>query len=677
MARDAGDDVGTDDRREAADLRYSAFISYNHKDRRWASWLHRKLEGYRIPKALQGRDTSLGPLGPKLPPVFQDQAELAASSDLAQSVRDALAQSASLIVICSPNSARSRWVNEEIREFTRLGGRDRIHLLVVDGVPGTWSESSAEDRSFPPALFENGETEPLAADARPEGDGKQAAFLKIAASLLGVGLDELRRRELHRRNRRLAIVAAASLTGLAVMTVLSVFAVISRFEAIEQRDLARRQTATAERTAEFVQSLFEVSDPSEAKGNELTARQMLDTGARRIEGALGTEPTVKAQLMTTLSRVYMGLGSFKKADAIIRQSMALNIESAPIRARQLIALAESQARQGKYPTAKRQYDAALVIAQAMAGTDTRPMADALVGRGETLSALGDYTRADADIRKARGLYRREAGPGSPLVANGLEALGYNLIAAGKPNHARPLFDRAIAIRVASQGLGHPKVAEDLNELGTIAYLQRDAARAEALWLRTLKSDQLVLGPDHPDVAATLNNVARVQLEQRKFRAARAMLRRAIAMVRAQQTDTYDDLAFTYGNLALVERGLGNLAEAERWFRMGLDVAEMHGHRNLAPILVDLADVRCRRGDHGEGLRLLARAAPIMEADYPDDAWRQGWLENTQGACLLISGERARGRAAIAGSMMAIRERWPANSLYRSIANERARDSGLR
>src|SRR5689334_4038320 len=101
-------------------MRYSAFISYNHRDRKWAGWLHRELERYKIPKPLLGRETAVGRLGRHLPPVFQDREELAASTDLAASVRDALSQSASLIVICSRNGAASRWVNEEVREFIRL-----------------------------------------------------------------------------------------------------------------------------------------------------------------------------------------------------------------------------------------------------------------------------------------------------------------------------------------------------------------------------------------------------------------------------------------------------------------------------------------------------------------------------------------------------------------------------
>lgn len=103
-------------------MRYAAFISYNHRDRKTAIWLHRALETYRIPRRMRGQASALGELGARLSPVFRDREELAASTDLGSAVREALEQSDALIVICSPDGARSRWVNEEIRTFAALGG---------------------------------------------------------------------------------------------------------------------------------------------------------------------------------------------------------------------------------------------------------------------------------------------------------------------------------------------------------------------------------------------------------------------------------------------------------------------------------------------------------------------------------------------------------------------------
>ena len=197
-------------------MRYSAFISYNHKDRAWAEWLHRALERYRIPKALVGRPAPWGALGRRLPPVFQDREELAASANLADSVREALNDASSLIVICSTNAAKSRWVNEEVRTFSGLGRRDRIQCLIVPEADDADAVHSEADL-FPPALLELG-AEPLAGDARKTGDGKRNAFLKLVAGVTGVRYDELRQREQSRRQRRLLGLAAAASIGFILMS---------------------------------------------------------------------------------------------------------------------------------------------------------------------------------------------------------------------------------------------------------------------------------------------------------------------------------------------------------------------------------------------------------------------------------------------------------------------------
>ena len=263
-----------------AAVRYSAFISYNHRDRDWAVWLHRALERYRIPKRLIGRPSPWGALAERLPPVFRDRDELATSSDLAASVQAALAESATLVVVCSPNSAKSKWVDQEIQTFIAAGREQFIRLIIVDGEPH--SPDPARE-CLPPSLIRDGAPEPLAADVRKQGDGKQGAKLKVLAGILGVPYDELRQREAARRQKRLAIIAVAASISFLVMAGLTVFAFISRGEAIEQRQLAERRAITAERTVAFVKSMFELADPEQASGASITAREIVDRGVARLD----------------------------------------------------------------------------------------------------------------------------------------------------------------------------------------------------------------------------------------------------------------------------------------------------------------------------------------------------------------------------------------------------------
>jgi len=658
---------------QATDVRYSAFISYNHKDRSWAAWLHRELERYRLPKALIGRSGSLGPLARRLPPVFRDREELATSSDLAESVREALSQSANLIVICSASGANSRWVNEEVRVFAELGRRDRIQCLVVPEPDG--AELPAAE-IFPPALLDLG-GEPLAADARKSGDGKRAAFLKLVAGMIGVRFDELRQREQARRQRRLMSLAAAAVLGFVVMSGLAAFALVSRAEALRQRDIAQEKTLTAQRTTDFVKGLFQVSDPSEAKGESITALEMLDRGARQIEGQLNNEPDVKAELVSTLSEVYMGLGSYRRADDLIRRSLTLRVRNGETRARQLAVLASSQALQGNYDQAVDIFNRAQrSLPQPKGASDAALFSRILVGRGEALAALEKYSEAKSLIAKALASDRKFEGPGSQSVARDLEAAGLTTQFAGDLGAARGYYEQALAIRL-TQGRLHPKVSEDLNELGTVAYLQHDPAAAEGYWRQSLALDQQVLGPNHPDLAATLNNLARVQLEQRKFREALPLLTRSANINLAQRSDTHDDLAFILSNLAIAKRGVGDRAGAEQLFNRALKAAELHRNRMRAPILVDLANLRCEQGDHIAAMQMLDRAAPIMKADYPDDPWRSAWVDNSRGACLLSQGNQSAARTLIQSSAKPLLARWPPQSLYGFEVERRMRAVGLR
>lgn len=179
--------------------RYAAFISYSHADAAHVRWLHNRLETYRLPRALVGTDSAFGPVPRRLPKVFRDRDELPASGDLGGELRAALGAARSLIVVCSPAAARSRWVNEEILSFKRMHGEERVLALIVAGEPG-----DGDNECFPPALrlklgsdglLSDVAAEPIAADLRPGKDGRRLALLKLIAGLADVPLDALARRD--------------------------------------------------------------------------------------------------------------------------------------------------------------------------------------------------------------------------------------------------------------------------------------------------------------------------------------------------------------------------------------------------------------------------------------------------------------------------------------------------
>jgi hypothetical protein len=118
---------------EVAALKYRAFLSYSHSDMRWAKWLHRSLEGYKIGKALVGRNTTLGPVPKTLRPIFRDREDFSGGHALTDATVAALDASAALVVLCSTGSATRPAVNEEARLF-RWRHPDRpVIPVIVDG----------------------------------------------------------------------------------------------------------------------------------------------------------------------------------------------------------------------------------------------------------------------------------------------------------------------------------------------------------------------------------------------------------------------------------------------------------------------------------------------------------------------------------------------------------------
>lgn len=272
----------------ATEFKYWAFISYSHADRNWGTWLHSALETFRVPNVLASSTTGLGePMPRRIFPVFRDREELPTSSDLGSMITRALEQSRYLIVICSPHAARSHWVNQEILEFKKLGRSERILALIVDGEPNAADGKPGfiiESECFPEALrFALGAdgkldkskpTEPIAADARPGMDGRTGSKLKLAAGVLGINYDDLKRREERRRRHQQRVVISVS--AALVLTFASLATV-----AFWQRSIAKKETIEA--------------NTQEKEAEKRKAEAIAQTRIAETEKAIANQESVTAE----------------------------------------------------------------------------------------------------------------------------------------------------------------------------------------------------------------------------------------------------------------------------------------------------------------------------------------------------------------------------------------------
>lgn len=195
------------------DYRYNGFISYRHSelDMYVAKKIHKGLETFKVPSAV-AKATGIK----KISRVFRDQEELPIGSDLGDNITSAIQSSEFLIVICSPRTPKSEWVQKEIASFISYHGREHILAVLIEGEPG---------ESFPEALLTDdagNPVEPLAADVRglnkKEVDKKlKTELLRLAAPILHCNYDDLRQRHRERRNRKIFTILASVLSVIAVL----------------------------------------------------------------------------------------------------------------------------------------------------------------------------------------------------------------------------------------------------------------------------------------------------------------------------------------------------------------------------------------------------------------------------------------------------------------------------
>lgn len=498
---------------------FKAFVSYSHLDAKWGVWLHRAIENYRIPSHIGGADSG----GQRrLRPVFRDRDELATSSDLGSSIREALRSSEYLVVVCSPNAARSRWVNEEIRAFIELGRADRILCFAIDRL---------ED-SLPPALAD---LEPLAADPRPEADGRRGAKLKLIAGLLNVRYDELARRDNSRRHRRLAATAVAALAGMLLTSGLALYANIQRQEAIEQRARAAQEAATLERVVDFMTGVFDAGNPEIAMGRDPRASELLRTGVESIDESLDEDPAVKARLLKTLGQVHWRRNEIETAKELIRRALdirqSLEETSGDDYLGDIMLLALLHHESGAFEEAERLYEDALAGKIALHGEEHRDVLIALANLGTLYDDTGRYEEALKVARDVLERKRRLLGETDSSTLTSVLNLGSLLGSMRRYDEALEVFEDARERVVAEMGEDHPiTLSIDENRAVALSYLGRNDEQ-ETLRLDVLGRKTRVYGDEHIETLLSRRNLALLYAETERLPQAVELLGGVVAIAR--------------------------------------------------------------------------------------------------------------------------------------------------
>ncbi|HEY7161996.1 MAG TPA: serine/threonine-protein kinase, partial [Acidobacteriota bacterium] len=438
------------------------------------------------------------------------------------------------------------------------------------------------------------------------------------------------------RRHRTAVVIAAL-----VVLMLAGFGIAMTIQAsriANERDRANQVT-------QFLVKLFEVSNPSESKGNSVTARELLDTSSKKIETDLQNQPEVQAALMETMGKVYGNLGLHNTAVPLLEKSLQIrkqkfgeeNLDVATT----MNDLAEALINAGKYKEGEPLARKALAIRRKLLGNEHQDVAMSLSNLGGVLYASGKYPEAESTLRESLSIREKLFGNENLLVAVSLSQLGIVLKMEEKDDQAEVVSRRALAIRRKLLGNNHPDIASSLNNLGRLLLDKPDYDGAEQMLREAVALDSKILGKDHPDLAITLTGLAQALKGKKNYVEAEQLFRESLSLKQRTLGENHPSTATSMANLANLMIDEGNYDEAEKLlsdaeliFKKTLP-AKHHSHGG---VFFALGRLEMGRKNFKQAEQFLRQALTNYLGNFEADNLRVANLKRFLGDCLRQEGE---------------------------------------
>jgi len=428
--------------------------------------------------------------------------------------------------------------------------------------------------------------------------------------------------KLARRHTLAAALVALTALALVAATVLTSMALV---RATRAERTARAEAAAAGQALDFVVGLFEAANPSQARGEEVSARDLVAHGIEELdEQAL--PPLQRARLLHTLADVQLNLGDFKTGRGLAREALELRQGELAPRHPDLLdsldLLGTLERRAGRLDAAEPLMERLLAAAEAGAAEDPRRLGDALNSLANLRWRQGRYEESTALHRRALELRRKIAreqndDPSARLdAASSLNNLAVLLWNQGLLEEAEPYLRQAEEGFSEELGDDHPRVAAALVNRGNLLHNLGRYEEAEAAMRRALAISEKVQGPEHPQTAAALHNLALALTSQERYEEAETTYRRALAIRRDALGPDHAETLRTESTLANLLRLQGRYDAAEAAFAGFLPRCEAQADsqpRRLASALYRYAQLRREVGSLDSADAMLRRAADIYRS----------------------------------------------------------------
>jgi serine/threonine protein kinase/class 3 adenylate cyclase/Tfp pilus assembly protein PilF len=425
--------------------------------------------------------------------------------------------------------------------------------------------------------------------------------------------------ERSRRRRRIAVVA-----GL----VLLAFAVVMAFQArriARERDRANLEAESARRVTDFLIDLFQVSDPSESRGNTITARELLDRGAEQLQSGLEDRPRVRAKMLDAIGTVYVQLGLYDEGGKLLQQAYDLRRSELgpddPDTAESVHDLGSLAEKKGDFDVAEKRYLEALALrSKSGAGGDAKS-AKLLSDLCYVYVEQARFDRAQEFGERALALREKLSGPDSDDVADSLTTLAYVHFKQGQYTEAAQMLRRVVAIDEKVKGPDSTATASAMNNLAVQLREMGQTDEALALYRKALAIQEKALGPDHPDLGSMYNNIATALQDKGELAEAERLFRRALEVREKGLGESNSLTGRSLNNLASCLWIEGKVDEAATLWERSLEVREEalgKDNPEVAVSLTNLGLLALMRGDLAESDRIFRRALAITQKAFGGD-----------------------------------------------------------
>jgi tetratricopeptide (TPR) repeat protein len=411
--------------------------------------------------------------------------------------------------------------------------------------------------------------------------------------------------------------------------------------------LRRALVAEGEATqaSDFMVEIFDINDPSEARGNTITAKEILDRGADRIDTELAEQPAIHSRMLRTMGRVYRGLGLYDRADSMLTAALARYSELGPAargteeEADILDDMGRMHLLIGRFEEAEKCFSEAVAIKEVLFGRDGAKVAGSLVNLGRVYFSQARLDTARIVYLRARqNLGASESAPEAyAAILNGLGQIQH---AEGNFAAAETLFTRSLVIRREVLPENHPEVARGLNNLAMTLQVQGHWSAAADLVEEAIAIRRYVLGPNHPDVGRLLLNQAILFKDLGRLDEAESRLEQALIIQETALSPDHLDVSATLNSLGRLYHRQGKFKEGNVTLERCLRIRQEKlgaDHPSVSYPVNSLGEIALDQQRFGRADSMFTRALAIREAAYGPDNPRTALIVHNLGRLRLAEG----------------------------------------